>query len=194
MGNWLYRGRKRCLWAGFAHASDPPARANMLFVSSTCIPSWMSHCLTSHKHTYRCRNAEGEACSAHIKNSYWRCQQGAQRSWVKFRGNQKEKCGTLLCLQPQVGWGFICHPTKEGVHPRTHSPGKHCNTQMADARDRWWILQYFGMLAEFLVSWLDRTGVQDLPKCQWVIVSGCKQWHKVSRQEVSYGVLVSTIN
>lgn len=54
--------------------------ADMLFVFSTCLPSWMSHYLTSHKYTYRCGNTEGEACSAHIKNSYWRCQQGAQRS------------------------------------------------------------------------------------------------------------------
>lgn len=126
-------GNDACVLALLSPLTPEQEPTDTLFVSSTCLPSWMSHYLTSHKYTYRCRNTEGEACSALIRNSYWRSQQGAQRSWVRFRGNPKEKCATLLCLQPQAGWGFISHPAKEGFHSRTFSAGEHCKKQMADA-------------------------------------------------------------
>lgn len=159
----------------------PPSKSQpTLFVFSTCLPSWMSHYLTSHKYTYRCRNGEGEACSAHIKNSYWRCQQGAQRSWIKFRGNPKEKYGTLLCLQHRLAGVLFVTPPKKCSTPEPIVLKSIAKNIWQMHEHRWWILQYFGMLAEFPVSWLDRTGIQDLPKCQWVIVSGCKQWHKVT--------------
>lgn len=159
----------------------PPSKSQpTLFVFSTCLPSWMSHYLTSHKYTYRCRNAEGEACSAHIKNSYWRCQQGAQRSWIKFRGNPKEKYGTLLCLQHRLAGVLFVTPPKKSSTPEPIVLKSIAKNIWQMHEHRWWILQYFGMLAEFPVSWLDRTGIQDLPKCPWVIVSGCKQWHKVT--------------
>lgn len=176
-------GSDACVLALLTPLTPEQEPADTLFVFSTCLPSWMSHYLTSHKYTHRCRNAEGEVCSAHIKNSYWRCQQGAQRSWVRFRGNPKEKYCTLLCLQPQVGWGFISHPSKEGFHPESIVLESIARNRWQMHECRWWILQYFGMLAEFLVSWLEFR-ISWAPiiiiKCQWVIVKGWKQWHKVS--------------
>lgn len=164
--------------------------ADTLFVFSACLPSWMSHYLTSHKYTHRCRNTEGEACSAHIKNFYWRCQQGAQRSWFRFRGNLKEKYGTQLRLQPQrlhIGFGVLFLTLLK----RVSTPGALVLESIAKSRQMhqhtWWTLQYLGMLAEFLVSWWDSTGIQHLPKCRSIIVNGCEQRHAVSRQQVAHG-------
>lgn len=155
--------------------------ADMLFVFSTCLPSWMSHYLTSHKYTYRCGNTEGEACSAHIKNSYWRCQQGAQRSW--FRGNLKEKYGTLLLLQPlRLGVGLeVLFLT---LLKRDSTPGALALESIAKSRQmhlhRWWMLRCLGMLAEFPVSWQDKdwgSAPTSVPinNCQWVWTVTCRQ-------------------
>lgn len=83
-------------------ALQPPSQSQLTCCLCLALASPAEcHITWPHKYTYRCRNTEGEACNAHIKNSYWRCQQGAQRSWCRFRGSLKEKYSTLLCLQPQ---------------------------------------------------------------------------------------------
>ena len=153
------------------------------------------HVTWPHKYTHRCRNTEGEACSAHIKNSYWRCQQGAQRSWCRLRGNLKEKCGTLLRLQPQrlstgLGFAFLT------LLKRGSTPWALALESIAKSRQmhqcRQWMLQHLGTLAEFLASWQDSIGVQHLPKCQSIIVNRREQQHAVSRQQVAYGFVNKT--
>lgn len=94
------------------------------------------------------------------------------------------KLGTVLFLTPLNRGSTPEHLVLESIakiRGQTHQPG-------------WWILQYFGLLAELPLSWRDRTGVQDLPKSQWIIVDGYKQRHKVSGQQIANDVLVSTIN
>lgn len=106
---------------------------------------------------------------------------------------RKSVASCSACNHRLAGFLFLT-PLKKGSTPEPTALESIAKNRWQTHKHRWWILQYFGMLAEFPVSWLDRTGVQDLPKCQWVIVNGCKQWHKVSRQQVSNGVLVSTVN